>query len=125
MFKTTFEGRDAAGLPVDFQAQDDGSGNLATYHVMAPATYVDVSVTSLSSGQAAGTATVIGANTLRKSLMINPPADCILTLASAASTGWPLFGGVPNTISGVECPANALFVVGLSAGAALTVWEGS
>lgn len=87
-------------------------------------TYTDVSVGSLSAGQAAGTATVIAANASRKALMINPPADCILTIASAATKGWPLFANVPNTITGQECPTNGLYVYGLSAAASLTMWEG-
>jgi hypothetical protein len=93
--------------------------------VGAPGTaYTDASIASLSAGQAAHTATVLAANANRKALMINPPADCILTIATAATAGWPLFANVPNTIVGQECPTNALYLVGLSAGAAVTIWEG-
>lgn len=92
---------------------------------MAPGSaFVDVSIASLSAGQVAGTASIIGANPARKSLMINPPADCVLTLSSGAVRGLPLFGGVANSITGQECPTNALYVSGLSTGAALTIWEG-
>lgn len=87
--------------------------------------FADVSVASLSAGQAAGTTTVLAANASRKALMVNPPADCTLLIASAAGStqGYPLFGNVPNTITGQECPTNALYVYGLSAANALTIWE--
>lgn len=103
-----------------------GSGSVSSPIVSrAPGTlYTDVSVASLSAGQAAGTSTIIAANANRKSLMVNPPADCFLAISSGATAGWPLFAGVPNIITGQECPTNALYVDGLTAATALTVWEG-
>lgn len=86
-------------------------------------TYADVSVASLTSGQAAGTNAVIGVNASRKALAINPPADCILRLSGSAAAGMPLYGGIPNVFVGPECPTNALFISGLSAGQSVTIWE--
>ena len=84
----------------------------------------DQSVASLSSGQAAGTSTVIAANTSRHVLVIVPPADCTLTLTSGSTRGIPLIGGLPNTFSGAEVPTNALYVSGLTAGQTLVILEG-
>lgn len=86
--------------------------------------WADVSIAALSAGQAAGTSTVRGASATRKALMINPPADCLLKISTAAgSGGWPLFGGVPNTIIGQACPTNALYITGLATGQAVGIWE--
>jgi hypothetical protein len=90
---------------------------------LAGALYTEQSIPALSAGQAAGTSTVLAANADRKALMIVPPANCALSIESGAAGGWPLFGGVPNTISGQECPLNALYLVGLAADAAVTIWE--
>jgi hypothetical protein len=86
--------------------------------------FAEVSINSLSANQAAGTQAIVAANAGRKTLMLNPPADCVLTITSGATKGRPLFGNVPNAIAGPECPTNALFVSGLSAGQTLTIWEG-
>ncbi|PHP21359.1 hypothetical protein CG471_01970 [Sphingobium sp. IP1] len=85
--------------------------------------YTDVSVASLSAGQAAGTTSVIAANAARKGIKIIPPSDCILKIVSGATGGVPLFGGVANDFSGPECPINALYLSGLLLGAAVTIWE--
>lgn len=101
---------------------DTGSG--VKWKGYGPAiAYVDQSVASLTVGQAAGTSTILAANSARKVLMVNPTSNCALTVASGATTGWPLFANIPNVIDhGV--PASALYVYGLSAGAVLTIWEG-
>lgn len=86
--------------------------------------WVDVTIASLSSGQAAGVAAVLSGNADRKGLMINPPVDCLLKIATADDAGgWPLYGGVPNSIVGQSCPTNALYLTGLSAGQAVAIWE--
>lgn len=86
--------------------------------VIAPS-YTDRSVASLSSGQAAGTSSVIAANAIRRNVKIVPPADCTVRLAPGGAGGIPIFAGVANDIP----LANALFVTGLAAGAALTILE--
>lgn len=86
--------------------------------------YTDKSVASLSAGQAAGTLAVLAANPNRRALMINPSADCQLTIGAGATRGWKLFGNLPNTITGQECPADDIFIIGLTAGATVTIWEG-
>ncbi|MEO6217773.1 MAG: hypothetical protein ABIO86_17225 [Sphingomonas sp.] len=83
----------------------------------------DVSIASLSAAQAAGTAAIRPANPMRDVIMINPPIDCTLTLAPGVTTGMPLFGGVPNSFEGQLCPSNALYIVGLGAGVAVSIWE--
>lgn len=85
--------------------------------------FTDASITSLSAGQAAGTTAILPANPSRTALKLVPPADCTLTIGSALTTGIPLYGGVSNDLTGGDCPTNQLFVRGLSAGAALTMWE--
>lgn len=86
--------------------------------------FVSRSIVALTAGQAAGTEAILPANAKREALMIRPASDCELTIAAASQKGWPLFGDVPNTLSGSECPTNQLFVYGLAAGASLTIWEG-
>jgi hypothetical protein len=85
--------------------------------------YVDISIASLTAAQANASSPVIAANSERRVLMINPPADCVLRISAGAGRGWPLYGNVPNSISGEECPTNALYVTGLATGVALTIWE--
>lgn len=83
-------------------------------------TYTDVTVSSLSANQAAGTAVILAADSSRKALVINPPADCGLSLTASGPVIWPLFGGVPNSFSGQDCPKNALYLTaGLTAAQAL------
>lgn len=84
---------------------------------------MDVSIASISSTQASATDPVLASNVDRRVLMINPLADCTLRITAGAGRGWPLYGGVPNSISGEECPTNALYISGLATGAALTIWE--
>lgn len=83
----------------------------------------DVSVASVSAAQAAGTATVVDVNRARVALVIVPPVDCLLKLSAAGSSGLPLYGGVPNSFVGEECPTNPLYISGLSVGQAVTIWE--
>lgn len=85
--------------------------------------FADQSITSLSSGQAAGTSTVLAANTDRTALKIVPPIDCFLAVASGQTTGIPLYGEIENTFEGNGCPTNALYIVGLTAAAAVLIWE--
>ena len=84
------------------------------------------SIPALSAGQADGTAPILAANDDRTAIKIVPPADCFLRVVSGGSGvgGIPLFGGVSNDFSGHDCPMGALYITGLSAGAALTIWEG-
>lgn len=84
--------------------------------------FTDQSVASLSAGQAAGTTEILAANANRKAVKVGPPADCTLKIGTSGA-GIPLFGGVANEFSGGDCPTNALYVTGLSAGVAVTVWE--
>ncbi|GGO95075.1 hypothetical protein [Stakelama pacifica] len=88
--------------------------------------YADRSIAALTAGQAAGTSAILSPHSrgTRRALMIVPPSDCVLTIASGAETGVPLFGNLPNRVSGSDCPANELFVSGLAEGDALTIWEG-
>lgn len=80
--------------------------------------YADRSVSSY-----AAATPVVAENSSRRILKIVPPADCLLTLTSGAAFGEPLYGGVANTFEGNECPANALYITGLTAGVAITIWE--
>lgn len=89
----------------------------------AGSNFASQSIASLSAGQAAGTSAILAANANRTAIKIVPPADCTLAIASGASVGIPLFGGVANEFSGGDCPTNALYVTGLTAGAAITIWE--
>jgi hypothetical protein len=88
--------------------------------------FADVSVASLSAARAAGTTSVIAANPARRVLAITPTNDGRLYIASAAGNGfyWPLYAGVTRVLSGADCPTNALFVTGQTAGTALPMAEG-
>jgi hypothetical protein len=90
---------------------------------IAGVTYADVSIASMTANQAAGTDPARAANAARRALMINPPSDCMLAIAPGATRGWPLFANVPNTIVGQECPTNVLYLIGLTTGAAVSIWE--
>jgi hypothetical protein len=81
--------------------------------------YTDVSVASLSAGQAAGTTAVIAANPNRELVKIVPPADCVVRITSGGVGGIPIFADVANDIP----LANALFITGLAAGDAVTILE--
>lgn len=95
--------------------------------VQSPGTgFADVSVAALSAARAAGTTSVIVANANRRVFAITPAADGRLYIASAAGNGfyWPLYAGVTRVLSGADCPTNALFVTGQTAGTALPMAEG-
>lgn len=88
--------------------------------------YVDVSVPSLSGGQAAGTSAVLAANASRRALAIMPNADGRMYFTSSASADgpyWPLYAGVMRTLSGAQCPAGDIFVTGQAAGTKLRIGE--
>jgi hypothetical protein len=90
---------------------------------LAGALFTDRSISSLSANQAAGTEAVLPGNADRIALKIVPPADCRLGITSGAATGTPLYGGVENTFDGLGCPTNALYIGGLTTGAAVLIWE--
>lgn len=108
------------GSPATAENQDE----LET--ILDATLYLDKSITSLSSGQAAGTTAVIPANPRRKLFAITPVSDGGLYLASFA-TGkffFPLYAGVTKLLTGPDCPTNAMFVTGQAQGAALPMAEG-
>lgn len=117
----------AAPVPVavssatEIEVKNDAGSPLSVQGVSL--SYTDQTVASLSSGQAAGTSAILGVSAARKALVIVPPADCTLTLVSGATTGIPLYAGIPNTFIGAECPSNALFILGLTTGQSVTMWE--
>lgn len=119
-----YQVKDAAGAPFFKAAKDIGGGRKADLAIIPGVSFTDTSITSLSAGQAAGTSAVLAANSARASLKIVPPADCYLAVASGKTAGVPLYGGVENTFEGNGCPANALYLVGLPAGASVMIWEG-
>jgi hypothetical protein len=88
--------------------------------------YVDVSVSSLSSGQAAGTTLVLAANASRRALTIMPNADGRMYYTGNAATDgpyWPLYANVARALSGAQCPAGDIFVTGQAAGSKLRIGE--
>lgn len=90
---------------------------------LAP-TFIDRTVASLSSGQAAGTASVIAANTARLSLILRAEKDCAIAFESGAAAGViSLYAGLPRTLTGADCPANALYVLGLATADRLIIKE--
>jgi hypothetical protein len=148
MVDTTLPALDAGGTvrPRTFRQEDDGAGGLkftamglehpeqraalieaVLAAARAPGTaFADRSVPVISASQAAGTASVLPANASRKVLALTPVADGRLYIASAAGGGfyWPLYAGVTKSLTGAECPTNALFVTGQPAGATLAIAEG-
>lgn len=102
--------------------QSDGGYAPSIEASQAPVTLTDDSIASLSAGQAAGTSVILAANTSRRALVIDPPADCLLTFTSGGTTGYRLFANVPNGVTPV--PTNALYISGLAAGQAVTILEG-
>jgi hypothetical protein len=118
--------KDAAGAPFTKAAKDMGGGRKADLSIIPGTAFADVSVASLSSGQAAGTSSVIASNVNRKIIAITPANDGRLYIASAAGNGffWPLYAGVTRTLSGADCPTNALFVTGQTVDTALPMAEG-
>jgi hypothetical protein len=119
-----YQVKDAAGAPFIKAAKDIGGGRKADLTVIPGVSFGDASVASLTAGQAAGTSIVLAANTARSALKIVPPADCYLAVAPGKTAGIPLYGGVQNTFEGNGCPTNALYLIGLSPGGAVMIWEG-
>lgn len=115
----------SAAVLVDSTGAAHSSSNPLPVTAVAP-TYTVQNITSLSAGQAAGTAPILAANTNRRGLIIVPPADCRLKITNDGSTatGYPLYANAPNEIYLPGVPANALYIVGLSAGVTITIWEG-
>lgn len=95
----------------------------AILRLQTAADYADRSL-ALSADQAAGHVPVLAANPLRKSLMIVPPAACTLLIGPDGQTGYPLLGLTPNALVTPLCPANAIYLRDLAAGANVTIWEG-
>ena len=127
MADTTIPMRDAGGNAQERRVRDDGAGGITPFVASLPTAFSSApSIASLSANQAAGTAAVLAANDSRTAIKIVPPVDCLLRVVSGGSGvgGIPLFGGVSNDFSGHDCPMGALYVTGLSAGTALTIWEG-
>ncbi len=127
MADTTIPMRDAQGNAQERRVRDDGAGGITPFVTSLPTTFVSTpSIAALTAGQAAGTDPILAANANRSAIKIVPPADCLLRTVSGGSGvgGIPLFGGVPNEFSGQSCPMGALYITGLAAGAALTIWEG-
>lgn len=88
--------------------------------------YSDVSVVSLSAGQAAGTAQALSANPARKGLTITPNADGRLYFTGTATADGPylqLYAGVTMTRVGGDCPTGAIYVTGQTAGTKLRMGE--
>jgi len=117
----------ASAVPVtitsaaEVEVKNDGGSPLPVLSVSL--NYTDKSVSALSSAQAAGTSAVIGVNAARKAVVFNPPVDCTLSIGSGVATGIPLYANIPNVFVGPECPSNALFIAGLSAGQSVVIWE--
>lgn len=85
--------------------------------------FADVSVATLSAGQAAGTAPVLDADETRTAIFINPNVDGRLYFTGPAtgSSGtydgpyFNLYAGVPFVRTGAECPTGDLYVTGQAA----------
>jgi len=77
----------------------------------------------LNQKQADGTESVIPEGSGRNSLKIVPPSKCYLTLKPGDTAGIPLFAGVANEFSGVQCPSNPLFIYGLAKDDVVVVWS--
>jgi len=101
----------------------DTGGNV---RVAQPAsTFADQTVASLSAQQAAGTASIIAANPNRHAFAITPASDGKLCIGTGgAGFCWPLIAGITKALSGPDCPTNALYVTGQTAGTALPIAEG-
>lgn len=151
MTDTTIPVLDSTGIvrPRAFKRDDDGTGGfkysaynaedpiqraalLEALSVVAEAAaesgtlFSDVSIASLSVGQAAGTSPILNANPNRRQFTITPGQDGGLYVA-AASAGkffWPLNAGLTLSLSGSDCPTNALYVSGQAANSALLMVEG-
>lgn len=116
----SLDGKQVRVVVPGFATLDPDTGAAVSPGSSSGLTYTDASIPSLSANQVAGTTSILAANAARKALVINPPADCGLSLTAGGPVIWPLFGGVPNSFSGQDCPKNALFLTtGLTAGQAL------
>lgn len=95
--------------------------------VVATPSLTDISIASLSAGQADGSVAVAPLNPARKFFAITPSKEGRLYIGDAnggrASFFWPLFAGITKTID-EDAPTNALFVTGQSAGQPLPMAEG-
>lgn len=111
----------AVSTSAEVEVKNDAGSPLSVSPVAQ--SYVDKTVPAIAASQASGTSAVIGVNAARKAVVIVPPADCTLCIASGATSGVPLYGGIPNSFVGSECPANALFISGLTAGQSVVIWE--
>lgn len=88
--------------------------------------FADVSVASLSAGQAAGTSPVIAANPNRTGITITPNADGRVYFSGDATADGPyfqLYAGVTMTRVGGECPTGALYVTGQTVSTKLRIGE--
>ena len=84
--------------------------------------YTNATIASLTANQVAGTDPILTASAIRRGLVINPLANCGLTLSAGGPVLWPLFANVPNSFSGLDCPTNALYLTsGLTAATALSI----
>jgi hypothetical protein len=89
------------------------------------ATYFDVSVNSLTANQAAGTDPIIAADPFRRVFAITPINDGKLCIAGGGvGFCWALYAGVTRTISGPDCPQNALYITGQTAATVLPMAKG-
>lgn len=84
--------------------------------------YAQTSVV-LTTAQANGTDPIVAAKADRQGLKLVVPADCRIATASGAAIGLPAFNGVAWERSGPDCPTNAIYVLGLFAGAIVGIWE--
>lgn len=105
-------------------------GTPASPFTMSPGglPYTDVSVASLSAGQAAGTALVQPANPTRKGLAIVPNADGRLYYTGSATADGvyhSLYAGVHKVLTGPDCPTGAIYVTGQVASTKLRMGEAS
>jgi hypothetical protein len=78
---------------------------------------------TLTAGQAAGTDPVVAQRLSRQALKIIPPTDCQMAVMTGQTAGEPIFGGVANPFLQDECPTNAIYLIGLTTGAVVQIWE--
>lgn len=100
------------------------AGSLVT--VTPGVSYTDITVGSLSAGQAAGTSSVVAADATRKLFAITPASDGRIYVASSAGAGFyiPIYAGVTRILSGPDCPTNAIFVTGQTVSTPLLMAKG-
>lgn len=85
--------------------------------------FYSASPVELDADQAAGTKAIVERRDSRQALKIIPPADCQMAVTSGQTMGEPVYGGVVNSFLGSECPVNPIFLIGLSAGDTVQIWE--